>query len=327
MTSPLRTVLVGAGLIGRKRALQLPATFSLVGIFDLNHDAALALANDLETPPAIASSLDELFQLSPEVVIIATTHQTLPVIALKALSANCHVLIEKPGANELQPLRDLQLIAKEKQRVIHIGYNHRFHPAFRKAAELMRDHQFGNLLWIRARYGHGGRLGYEKEWRANRAISGGGELLDQGSHLIDLTRMLVGDVRLAYSKLQTSFWKMDVEDNAFLALEPNSGGLAWLHASWTEWKNTFSFEITLETAKIDIQGLGGSYGLERLTLFSMQPEMGPPPSDTWEWDATDDSWRDELNDFYQAICGHSSIGATIDDAIAVHQIVEEAYQK
>ena len=327
MNSPLRTVLVGTGLIGRKRALQLPATFSLVGIFDLNHDAARSLANDLVPRPTVASSLDELFQLSPEVVIIATTHQTLPIIALKALSANCHILMEKPGANELQPLRDLQLLAKEKQRVIHVGYNHRFHPAFRKAVELMRDHQFGNLLWIRARYGHGGRLGYENEWRANRAISGGGELLDQGSHLIDLTRMLVGDVQLAYSKLQTSFWKMDVEDNAFLALEPNSGGLAWLHASWTEWKNTFSFEITLETAKIDIQGLGGSYGLERLTLFLMQPEMGPPPSDTWEWNATDDSWSDELNDFYEAICGNSSIGATIDDAIAVHQIVEEAYQE
>jgi len=327
MTTPLKTVLVGTGLIGRKRALQLPPTFSLIGIFDLNHDAACSLANELQPSPTVVSSLDELFKLSPEVVIIATTHQTLSTIALEALAANCHVLIEKPGANELQPLRDLQSLAEEKKRVIHVGYNHRFHPSLRMAAEIIASQRFGNLLWIRARYGHGGRVGYESEWRANRTISGGGELLDQGSHLIDLTRMLVGDVRLAYSKLQTSFWKMDVEDNAFLALEPHSGGLAWLHASWTEWKNTFSFEITLKTAKIDIQGLGGSYGLERLTLFSMQPEMGPPPSETWEWNATDDSWRDELNDFYQAICGNPSIGATIADAIAVHEIVEEAYQK
>ena len=140
-------------------------------------------------------------------------------------------------------------------------------------------------MFIRARYGHGGRVGYEREWRAQREVSGGGELIDQGIHLIDLTRFLAGDVDLAFGELRTTFWDMDVEDNAFLALRPHAGGFAWLHASWTEWKNLFSLEIMLERAKIEIAGLGGSYGPETLTLFEMLPEMGPPLVHRTQWDA------------------------------------------
>jgi predicted dehydrogenase len=327
MMPQLRTVIIGAGLIGKKRSLHLPDSFDLIGIFDVNLAAAQLLISQLDRQPKVVSSLEELFQLSPEVVIIATTHQTLPIFAISALNHGCHVFLEKPGANELLPLENIRDLAKSKDRIVHVGYNHRFHPSFLKASELIASEKYGKLLWIRARYGHGGRIGYENEWRANRAISGGGELLDQGSHLIDLTRMLIGDVELAYSRLQTSFWRMEVEDNAFIALDAKVGGFVWLHASWTEWKNTFSFEITLESAKIDIHGLGGSYGNEQLTLYEMQPEMGPPPFKAWQWDESDTSWRAELNDFHQAIIGEPFIGATIDDAIAVHEIVGEAYKK
>ena len=104
-------------------------------------------------------------------------------------------------------------------------------------------------------------------------------------------RSLFGDVDLAFAELRTAFWDMPVEDNAFVALRPRSGGFAWLHASWTEWKNLFSFEVMLERAKIEVNGLGGSYGPERLTLYEMQPEMGPPPATTWEFPPTDLSWQ------------------------------------
>ena len=182
-------------------------------------------------------------------------------------------------------------------------------------------------MFIRARYGHGGRLGYEREWRADAAVSGGGELIDQGIHLIDLTRFLAGDVTLACSDLRTTFWPMDVEDNAFLALDCASGAFAWLHASWTEWKNLFSLEIMLERAKIEISGLGGSYGVETLTLFEMLPEMGPPIESRQSWDGADDSWARELADVAAAIAGDDAhdCGASIDDAVAALRVVDAAY--
>jgi predicted dehydrogenase len=118
---------------------------------------------------------------------------------------------------------------------------------------------------------------------------------------------------------------MQVEDNAYVALRSRAGAFAWLHASWTEWKNLFSFEVAARDAKLDIQGLGGSYGTERLTLYEMTPEMGPPVTSAWEWPQPDASWARELADVVSDIRGGATVGADLDDCIAAFRIVEEAY--
>jgi len=269
-----------------------------------------------------------LADISVDVVLMATSHTELVPIALQAVQSGHHVLIEKPGGMSLKDIERLRSAVDLADVVVHVGYNHRFHPSLLKAKAIIDSNRFGGLLWMRGRYGHGGRLGYEKEWRANRSISGGGELVDQGSHLIDICRHLSGEMELVFSETQNSFWDTDVEDNVFFALRPRTGGFAWMHASWTEWKNMFSFEITLEKAKIDISGLGGSYGVETLTLYEMQPEMGPPPSSTTTWDESDASWTLELEDFIAHINdpGHIPTGTTLDGAIAVWEIIEKAYR-
>src|SRR5947209_5291111 len=132
-------------------------------------------------------------------------------------------------------------------------------------------------MYLRARYGHGGRVGYDREWRADPLIAGGGELIDQGVHLIDLSRWYLGaEFARVEGQVSTFFWKMPVDDNAFLTLTTEEGRIAHLHASCTEWKNLFSFEIYARDAKLHLEGLGGSYGVERLSFYRMRPEMGPP---------------------------------------------------
>jgi predicted dehydrogenase len=131
-------------------------------------------------------------------------------------------------------------------------------------------------MFIRARYGHGGRVGYDKEWRANPKLSGGGELIDQGIHLIDLAGWFLGEFKKIDGHAETYFWKMPVDDNAFLSLRTAKNQTAWLHVSCTEWKNLFSFEIYGRHAKLHIEGLGGSYGVEKLFHYQMKPEMGIP---------------------------------------------------
>jgi predicted dehydrogenase len=181
---------------------------------------------------------------------------------------------------------------------------------------------------IRARSGHGGRLGYEEEWRGSRALAGGGELLDQGIHLIDLVRYLAGDAELAFAELRTDYWRTDVEDNAFVALRCRSGPFAWLHASWTEWKNLFSFEVGMERAKLEISGLGGSYGVERLTLYEMLPELGPPDTTSWEWPRRDESWTREIDDVLKSLNGEAgAVGADINDATEALRLIETAYRR
>ena len=278
----------------------------------------------------IAASAEAAIELDGvELVVVATTHVALVPIAPAAAAAGRHVLVEKPGADSLDGGRAAgRRSATEHGVVVRVGYNHRFHPSFRQSqGDRSTSGRYGPLLHIRARYGHGGRLGYEPEWRAQREVSGGGELIDQGSHLIDLTRHLAGDVELAFSELRTEFWAMDVEDNAFLALRTAGGGFAWLHASWSEWKNLFSFEITLRDAKIEITGLGGSYGPERLTLYEMGPALGPPDITTWEWPPGDDSWALEVADVLAEIDGGRHGGAGIEDAVAAFRIIDEAYAR
>ena len=140
-----------------------------------------------------------------QLVVIATTHDALAPIASKAVSNGQHVLIEKPGGRDLDGVAQVAALAREHGVEVRVGYNHRFHPSMLAAKELVESGRYGPILHIRARYGHGGRIGYESEWRAKRDVSGGGELVDQGSHLIDLTRHFCGDVSLAFSELRTEY--------------------------------------------------------------------------------------------------------------------------
>lgn len=321
--------IIGCGLIGKRRAVALEACgVPVVSVHDTNPSVAQALQATLGVRPKIAGSVDEIVtDPAIQLVVIATTHDALAPTAASAVSNGQHVLIEKPGGRDLDGVAQVAALAHERGIEVRVGYNHRFHPSILAAKEIVDSGLHGPILHIRARYGHGGRIGYESEWRAQREVSGGGELVDQGSHLIDLTRHFCGDVSLAFSELRTEYWAMDVEDNAYVALRSNSGAFAWLHASWSEWKNMFSFEIMLGDAKIEIAGLGGSYGSERLIVSAMSAELGPPEITTREWPPGDNSWVAETQDVLRAVGGERAIGAGIDDAVAVFQVIEAAYSR
>ncbi len=319
--------LIGCGLIGRKRAAALDAGHSIVIVADVRLERAREFADSFE----IGKSTDkpeEVFSNSEvEAVFIATTHDVLARYTVAAIEAGKHVLVEKPGARNAAELRPVILAAREKGITVKVGFNHRFHGGLLKAKEIVESGVLGPLMFIRGRYGHGGRIGYEKEWRADPDISGGGELLDQGIHLIDLSRWFLGDLRPDSGSLQTYFWDMNVDDNAFICLKSESGQVAWLHSTWTEWKNLFSFEIYGISGKLHIEGLGGSYGTERLHYYKMLPEMGPPVTKTFEYPGKDTSWQSEFGDFCDSISGGREPCGTVEDAAAALTIVDSYYQR
>ena len=290
--------IIGCGLIGNKRAANLPG-----------HELAIVADNNLERAKSLAekyncsysSNYKDVINSDAGIVIVSTTNDMLAPIAIEAAGKGKHILLEKPCARSPPELEGLIEAAKRSKVKVKTGFNHRHHPAMIKARELVESKSFGRVMYIRARYGHGARLGYEKEWRAKREIAGGGELLDQGSHLIDLGRMFLGDFADAIGYCKTCFWDMEVEDNCFALLRAKKGQIMQLHASWTEWKNLFSFEIFCERAKIDINGLGGSYGPETLTLYKMKPEMGVPDKEIFTFDGGDQSWKLEFLDLVDAI--------------------------
>ena len=323
----MRFAIVGCGLIGQKRA---------AAIARLGHQTVLAVDFAKERAAEISSRFGARaasdFRVAADAadidaVMIATPHAELSAIATACLCTGKHVLVEKPGGRNLAEVRAVAEAAAVAGRVAKVGYNHRFHPAVSRARAIVDRGEIGPLLFVRGRYGHGGRPGYEKEWRFERAISGGGELVDQGSHLIDLAQWLLGEFTEVQGTLRTFFWDAGVEDNVFLTLSTADRRVAWLHASWTEWRNLFSLEIYGREGKLQIDGLGGSYGVESITFYRMLPGMGPPETTRWEYPFPDHSWEAETAEFIAAIDeGRQPIG-NADEAVATMSVIERIYQE
>jgi predicted dehydrogenase len=318
----MRLGLIGCGLIGHKR-LAAAAGHQLVQAADPNADAARGLT--AKFGGGWSTDPQDVIAADVDLVIVATPHDALAKWAIAALEAGKHVLVEKPAGRTVGEIRAIADAAARCRRFCKVGFNHRFHPAFLKARAIVDAGGIGDPLYVRGRYGHGGRLGMEREWRCDREKSGGGQGIDQAPHLIDLSRWFLGDLELAFGFAPTQFWDMTVEDNVHVALRGTGDRIAWLHASWTEWKNLFSFEIFGRVGKLAIDGLGGSYGVERLTWYQMTPAMGPPETTIWEYPGADDSFALEFQDMMQAIADGRAPQGGLDDALAVAVVIEKLY--
>jgi predicted dehydrogenase len=320
---------LGCGQIGAKRAQALAPQDSLVGCCDLNGAAARGLA--AHHGARVCATPEELLALDPEVVIVATVHDQLAELVEQALAAGAHVLVEKPAGISTAQIDRLIECRRVSGRLVKVGFNHRFHQGIARAVEEVHSGRHGDLMHVRARYGHGGRPGYDREWRADPARSGGGELIDQGMHLLDISNWLAGPMPLHSALLRTQFWDAAVEDNAALLLGEvgvRTAPWAMLHVSWTEWKNLFSLEIYCHTAKIQVDGLVRSYGPQRLRIYTMGPELGPPALEELHYSAEDGSWTAEWEHFAEAIVaadGRSLLG-DLRSARDAWEQVEAAYE-
>ena len=321
-----RVAIVGCGLIGRRRSSAL-AGARLTACADVVGARADSLAR---TAPGAAAGDDwraMVDRADVDIVVVATTNESLAEIARFAVEAGKHVLVEKPAARSVAELDPVIEAAARGRRRVRVGFNHRYHPALLKARELCDAGVLGELMFVRGRYGHGGRVGYDKEWRADPALAGGGELIDQGVHLIDLSRWFLGDFTRVGGFAHTYFWRMPVDDNAFLLLRTAREQAAFLHVSCTEWKNLFSLEIYGRDGKLHVEGLGGTYGVEKLTFYRMLPEMGPPDTTAWEYPRGDQSWALEFAEFLDDIRFDREPAAGLGDARAALAIVEEIYRQ
>lgn len=326
MQNSLRVAMIGCGLIGQKRLANLPPG-SVTVACDTQLERAKKLAAQSPGCAAMANAEQAVAAPHVEVVMVATLNSALAPIAAAALRAGKHVLVEKPAAISVRQLDELQELSSRHGGLVRVGYNHRYHPAGLKALELFRSGALGPIMFVRGRYGQGGRVGYEKEWRADPKLSGGGELMDQGVHLIDLAGIFLGEFTRVEGHAATYFWKMPVDDNAFLSLRNAEGRTAWLHVSCSEWKNLFSLEIYGRDAKLHWEGLGGSYGVERLYHYQMLPQMGPPNTTIYEYPRGDESWKIEMQEFFEDIRLRRLPVPGLNEARAALRVVETIYQQ
>lgn len=318
--------IIGCGLIGGKRAASICPPHRVAAVCDVCIEKAQKLAEAVSCD-FVTEDYKELIESgNVDLVVVAVLNYQLAPITLYAVQHGLHVIVEKPGGISSKELEPIMEAIKGTSLKVKVGFNHRYHPALLKAKELISLEDVGEIMFLRGRYGHGGRIGYDREWRADSRLSGGGETMDQGVHLIDLARWFMGDFTEAEGFAATYFWDMDVDDNGFICLKKEDKRAAWLQVSCTEWKNMFSFEIYCERAKLAVEGLGGSYGTERLAYYKMLPEMGPPETVIYEYPRGDQSWRMEFEETISAIASGTPLRmGSIEDAYEALKIVEKIY--
>jgi len=322
-----RVGIIGAGLQGKRRAsvFKEHSESKLVMVSSKNIEDAENISKDFNCE-ASARWQDIIERDDINTVLICTPPNLHPEMAIAATNAGKHLLCEKPLANTLEEAQRMLESAKNNNVILKCGFNHRHHPAVFKAKELVNEGTISEINFIRCVYGICGRPGYEKEWRADSNIVGGGHLTEQGIHAIDLFRWFLGDFNRISGHIATNFWQTaSLEDNAFVILETEKGQIASLHSSLTQWKNQFLFEIFGKNGYIIIEGLGGAYGTEKLTV-GKRNFYGPFKDETTEFRGADISWAKEWEEFTSAIKEKREPIGSGDDGFAALKIVSTIYK-
>jgi predicted dehydrogenase len=328
----LRAGIVGYGYMGeiRRRNIDDHPDLTLAGIVDPRvTDPARVGARLFPTWEAlIGDGVDVLF--------VCTPNRYTPDATVYALEHGCHVFCEKPPGRcvaDIVRIRDAERANPDLKLIF--GFNHRHHPGITEAKAIVDSGALGRILYLRGAYGKSGGDGFEKGWRNDPEMGGGGILLDQGIHMLDLFRFFCGDFEEVQGMTSTTYWDIPVEDNAFLIMRTASGQLATLHSSATSWKHTFRLEIGLEKGYLTVSGLlskTGSYGRETL-LVGRRPMRGETaalgnPREEMTYYDSDPSWDLQVRHFVDCIRqGIPVSDSTSLDAQRVMEIVERVYRQ
>jgi predicted dehydrogenase len=276
----------------------------------------------------------QVLESDVDLVFVCTPNNQIPALTIEALKRGKHVFCEKPPGRTLQDIANIrEQELKSPNLKLMFGFNHRYHPGIQRARKLIEAGKLGKLLYMRGVYGKSGGKKFHESWRNQKEISGGGILLDQGIHMLDLFCYFAGDFPRVKSFTSAAYWNTEVEDNAYLILENDLGVHGMLHSSATLWKHRFQIEFGLEKGYALVQGLlskTGSYGRETLIVGRQEFEdeteaMGNPSEEIIYFDR-DLSWETEVNKIAECIKNNAPVAeSTSLEALRVMQIIEKAY--
>jgi 1,5-anhydro-D-fructose reductase (1,5-anhydro-D-mannitol-forming) len=324
----LKVGIIGYGTMGRIRK---------DAIMELGKAEIIAISE-----PNLPSNFTEFPNLQHEdiinnseigIIIICTPNFLNKSLTIQALNAGKHVFCEKPPAFTGFDVIEIRDAEKNSGKKLMYGFNHRHHDSIIKMKELIDSGEYGNVLWSRGRYGKSVTEDYYNQWRAKKELAGGGILIDQGIHMLDLFLYLSGDYDIVKAEISNLYWKMDVEDNAFVILKDSkTGRVASLHSTMSQWRHLFSLEIFLEKGYMVLNGLitsSMSYGEE---VLSVAKNRSTAPAATWKDEVItkyniNNSWRYEMEHFFNSI--EKNIPVTIgnsEDAFKLMTIIDKVYE-
>jgi predicted dehydrogenase len=325
-----RVGIAGYGTVGRRRRLCIDAhpDLKLIGICDQKINAD----GQFDDGVLCFSDYKKLLEKKLDILFVCLTNDIAAEVVISGLNAGYHVFCEKPPGRDINDILNvIDSHSKNSKLKLMYGFNHRFHSSVKDAIRIFNSGGLGKVINIRGMYGKAKLATFNQtDWRTKREVCGGGVLLDQGIHMIDLIRIFGGEFSEIHSMVSSNHWKYDVEDNAYALMRSDSGTVALLHSSATQWRHRFHLDINLEYGSLILSGiLSGtkSYGPETLTVVRANPDLdgGNPIENRYTYNR-DESWEEEVGVFTRAIKENLQItSGTPNDALQAMRIVYGIY--
>ena len=332
MEMPIKCAIIGYGYMGeiRRKVLEQLNDVELSLICETDREKLAGVQSfEVVTDPA------QVIQSDVDAVFVCTPNQLIPELTIKCLERGKHVFCEKPPGKTLNDIVQIQASEEKNPGTkLMFGFNHRYHPGILRAKSIVDSGRMGNIIVLRGVYGKSGGKNFSQSWRNDLKISGGGILLDQGIHMLDLFNYFLGGFTSLKSFLSDSHWGFEVEDNAVVILKNDYDQLATLHSSSTFWKHMFQLNVILEKGYLKLEGLlskTGSYGREMLIIGKQQFEdeaeaLGNPSEESIYFDK-DLSWELEVSQFVDCILNDKPVSeSNSDDALNAMDLVQRCYQ-
>jgi predicted dehydrogenase len=326
--TPLRTGIAGYGVVGRRRRAMVDANPHLetVAVSDITFTAD----GERDGVPAY-TSYEKLFAERLDVLLVCLPNNVAADATIAGLEHGLHVFCEKPPGRTVEDIRRVRA-AEQRQTGLKLkyGFNHRYHESVREAKRIIDSGQYGSVINLRGVYGKSSIISFAGGWRSERALAGGGILLDQGIHMLDMIRYFCGDFEEVKSFISNNYWHHDVEDNAYAIMRSRSGVVAMLHSTATQWRHKFRLEITLRDAMLELSGIlsgSKSYGEESLTVVPRKEgsAVGSFIETTTSY-LDDTSWRDEIDEFAELIVNDRPVtSGSSEEAERVMELVYRIY--
>ncbi len=326
----LRIGIAGYGVIGKRRRICVDSNPYLKTVAVC--DKKFVDDGNLEDGVAYSQSYARLFDHDLDAVLVCMSNDMAAEITIAALSKGMHVFCEKPPARNMAELAGV-IEAESIQPGIKLmyGFNHRYHDSVQDALRLIKSGELGKIINMRGVYGKSKLVTFDQaDWRAKREMAGGGVLLDQGIHMVDLMRLFAGEFVDVHSFISNNHWKYDVEDNAYALMRTQDGIVAMLNSSATQWRHQFSLDINLERGSVILRGIlsgSKSYGSETMTIVHANPDRdnGDPKEATQQYNH-DPSWTAEIDEFANNIINNLPIeNGTSHDALMTMKLVHQIY--
>jgi predicted dehydrogenase len=325
----LKVGIAGYGVVGRRRRMFIDQNphFETVAVSDIR------IEKEHRDPDGVMNypNYDLLLNHDLNVVFICLPNYLAADATMKGLTRGLHVFCEKPPGRDLNDVIEVRKVEQRNPKLkLKYGFNHRYHDSFMEASKIVRSNVYGTILNIRGIYGKSRIIPFSGGWRSERKLAGGGILLDQGIHMLDMIRNLAGDFEEVYSCVSNSYWGRDVEDNAYALMRNKKGCVAMVHSTATQWQHRFRLEVTLEEAILELTGIlsgSKSYGEEKLRIIPRDDESDNGAfAETSKSFLDDHSWKREIDEFAHIIIKNKKVenGNSLD-AYKVMELVQRIY--